>query len=104
MLAGKWQPASSTSSMDWQARVDLVTSVVLAQWSHMRTCQCRECRMSANLEELESTRSAEAQSEDLDSVTKAEVVTLVNRYCFGYQHKIAIKDFEALIKAARKNR
>lgn len=29
--------------MDWQDRVDLVTQVVLAQWSHMRTCQCTTC-------------------------------------------------------------
>jgi len=59
--------------------------------------------MSANLEELESQRS-ESGSDDLDSVTKAEVRTLVNRYCFGHQHKLAIKDFEELIRAARKHR
>jgi hypothetical protein len=59
--------------------------------------------MSANLEELESQRS-EPGSDDLDSVTKAEVRTLVNRYCFGHQHKLAIKDFEELIRAARKHR
>lgn len=61
--------------------------------------------MSANLEELESQRSEPpVQGDDLDTVTKAEVRTLVNRYCFGHQHKLAIKDFEELIRAARKHR
>lgn len=95
--------------MDWQQRVDLVTSVVLAHWSHMKSCQCQECRkvhqpVSANLEELEQQRTEQPEGDELDSATKKEVTTLVQRYCFGYQHKVAIKDFEALIKAARKHR
>lgn len=59
--------------------------------------------MSATLEELDS-QEPPPPSEDLDTATKEEVRTLVNRYCFGYQHGVAIKDFEALIKAARKHR
>jgi hypothetical protein len=89
MLAGKWQPASSTTFGE----------------EGLRPSRNAKHFMSANLEELESQHiEPAAPSEDLDSVTKAEVRTLVNRYCFGYQHHIAIKDFEALIKAARKHR
>jgi hypothetical protein len=86
--------------MNWQERVDLVTNVVLNQWSHMRTCQCQECKMSANLNELEAEKTAPIP----DSEVKAELEKLLNRYIPMYRYSVAKKEFDDLIEMARKNR
>jgi hypothetical protein len=93
--------------MNFEQRRDLVTSVVLDWWTHMKSCQCSKCiagrqKMSANLDELEAQQAPEKK--ELDKAMKAEMEKFINRYCFGYQHTIALKALEELIIQARTHR
>ena len=60
--------------------------------------------MSANLEELESERGNLPPTDDLDSNAKRQIEVFVQRYCFGYQSKVAGRELEAMIKQIARNR